>query len=372
MDIINFVFLNLMIIPHYVKGVCDWPTEFQNTTWKDSSKGDIEFTTNTLTGWSITISAVLPHQHFDTWFCHSTDLYTEQNILVLITQSTFQPYGNTVYGYICVELLEITQSSYRYYLRNPISAGVNYERIQMSTSNTENNWDTLCLFDESYASFRPETSEYRVLIDKNQVSNAKIDCPYVFLGTYRYNHSASNGIDSCDISTSTFTMCNDVTDITFDYNVCPTQVAYSKSDTVWCVDTVMNNGNNYVTLYNGNDEETDIDDSSIYRFSCISVSSDLTVSSVSPGSCKNGQTPDKYSNNGTSDIGAILSLVQTVTCPHVDVPNGGTVTYSTNGAVTIVTYSCNEDYSLAGPEVRTCRSNNTWTDEDPTCSMILL
>lgn len=43
----------------------------------------------------------------------------------------------------------------------------------------------------------------------------------------------------------------------------------SVSSTVWCVDTVPANGDNYVTLYNGNDPEDDINGVDVYRFSCM-------------------------------------------------------------------------------------------------------
>ncbi|XP_053399660.1 sushi, von Willebrand factor type A, EGF and pentraxin domain-containing protein 1-like isoform X1 [Mercenaria mercenaria] len=61
----------------------------------------------------------------------------------------------------------------------------------------------------------------------------------------------------------------------------------------------------------------------------------------------------------------------TVTCPSLTAPDSGTVSYSTNGATTTASYTCSSEYSLAGPESRVCQSNNSWADEDPTCTCIV-
>ncbi|XP_053400600.1 CUB and sushi domain-containing protein 3-like [Mercenaria mercenaria] len=61
----------------------------------------------------------------------------------------------------------------------------------------------------------------------------------------------------------------------------------------------------------------------------------------------------------------------TVTCPALTAPDSGTVSYSTNGATTTASYTCSSEYSLAGPESRVCQSNNSWADENPTCTCIV-
>ena len=43
----------------------------------------------------------------------------------------------------------------------------------------------------------------------------------------------------------------------------------SVSPTVWCIDSVPVGGDNYVTLYNGNDVASDIDNVNTFRFSCM-------------------------------------------------------------------------------------------------------
>ena len=41
------------------------------------------------------------------------------------------------------------------------------------------------------------------------------------------------------------------------------------SGTVWCVANVISGTTNYLTAYNGNDGDAMIDNSAVYRFSCL-------------------------------------------------------------------------------------------------------
>ena len=62
--------------------------------------------------------------------------------------------------------------------------------------------------------------------------HAKIRCPYNTLGDYDYTHTASSGTVACT-GEDTLDMCADNKKMKFDYNTCPTKVAYSGK--VFCV-----------------------------------------------------------------------------------------------------------------------------------------
>lgn len=61
----------------------------------------------------------------------------------------------------------------------------------------------------------------------------------------------------------------------------------------------------------------------------------------------------------------------TVSCPTMEAPENGEVVVSSNGSVTIATFSCETDYSLYGNTVLSCISG-TWEGTAPTCGKFLL
>lgn len=62
---------------------------------------------------------------------------------------------------------------------------------------------------------------------KGSETVARVDCPYSFLGEYEYTHTDSSGAVTCSAESSSWDMCADNTQMTFDYAQCPTKVAYS-------------------------------------------------------------------------------------------------------------------------------------------------
>ena len=49
-------------------------------------------------------------------------------------------------------------------------------------------------------------------------------------------------------------------------------------------------------------------------------------------------------------------------------PTKGTVSVETNGAVTMATYTCLNNYTIAGDATRICQDNDTWSGREPSCS----
>jgi len=61
-----------------------------------------------------------------------------------------------------------------------------------------------------------------------------------------------------------------------------------------------------------------------------------------------------------------------VQCPDAVVVANGNLTWSTNGFQTIVTYVCDEDYTLVGEDTLSCSSLEIWTQSPPTCGEFVI
>ena len=66
-----------------------------------------------------------------------------------------------------------------------------------------------------------------------------------------------------------------------------------------------------------------------------------------------------------------VCLFFTAICPHLCSPWHGNINMTLgNLAGSKVTYSCDHDYSLIGPEERTCMDDGTWDYDDPHCEPV--
>ncbi|KAL4229790.1 hypothetical protein ACF0H5_010181 [Mactra antiquata] len=298
------------------------------------------------------------------WNCTSVSSYHVDGRIILITANSFELFSTVYYAYLCISITKVTDYSYRYYINQERQGLLNNERIFIYPAKTVGDAGIIC------SSTGASDGEYQSWIQDGFETSAKVDCPWSILGQYGYTVSYPNGQSTCDDTTSQLDMCTDEQQMTFDYTTCSVNVAYSVSDTVWCVDNVPVDGTNYVMLFNGNDGDDVIDDTSYYRFTCMALSDDMGTASVSPGYCQHGQTSDSFpiSTSGLS-IGSILTFSSPqATCHYLSSPNNGTVGVQTSGAVTIALYTCDIGYTLWGTSTRTCESTNTWTDTEPLCS----
>ena len=57
-------------------------------------------------------------------------------------------------------------------------------------------------------------------------------------------------------------------------------------------------------------------------------------------------------------------------CPSLADPASGSVSVSTRSANSTATYSCDTGYKLTGTTVRTCQTDGTWSDTEPTCALV--
>ena len=65
-----------------------------------------------------------------------------------------------------------------------------------------------------------------------------------------------------------------------------------------------------------------------------------------------------------------LSFPTGVDCSTPKQPNHGTVSYDGTGYNMVVSYKCDEGYSLIGSSKRVCQSNGNWSGEEPVCATV--
>lgn len=65
---------------------------------------------------------------------------------------------------------------------------------------------------------------------------------------------------------------------------------------------------------------------------------------------------------------ALYSPAEIVDCGHLDSPSDGVVNVTDTCKNSIATYGCSLGYYLAGPSVRTCLLNGSWSGPNPVCN----
>ena len=58
-----------------------------------------------------------------------------------------------------------------------------------------------------------------------------------------------------------------------------------------------------------------------------------------------------------------------MSCPLFGDIENGQVTVTTNGSVTVASFTCDVDYTLSGDNTRTCTTTGTWRGSAPECGM---
>ncbi|XP_053400694.1 uncharacterized protein LOC123559173 [Mercenaria mercenaria] len=190
-----------------------------------------------------------------------------------------------------------------------------YERIS-TTSSTQLISDPvkeLCLSldDPNHTASYPERGEYHVLIKKGHEVDAKQECPSTFFGEYSYKVT---DIDAstyyCGTGDEVWDVCTDYEQMTFNYTVCDSEIAYSANGSVFCLVSISDGMYTYHTVYN--EDNTVGVSNGTYRFTCFmsGINSDGSLNvSQTPGSCKKGQTPNDQPVFASNSSAAGLNLL---------------------------------------------------------------
>ncbi|KAL4229789.1 hypothetical protein ACF0H5_010180 [Mactra antiquata] len=351
---------------------CSWPSDFINSTWIDSLKGDIIFDTSYMSGWSfsVQIQEDASLQLLDQWECVTYD--PTGPYLIMKTVNTFIQFVTLQYtGYRCLKLEKITDASYRYYQMEPVQGQLSYERIISLQDSTVTDVSTLC---EHPQVIPASGSEFQVMIKKGYDSVAKITCPYNLLIDYTFTYvETSDTSSSCGTTDSgTIDLCSNITMIQTQNPQCSAYPLYSDS-AMMCVDVVTVDDDTFISLYNYLFDSSNIN-TNIQQFTCIGIDANRSSMSVTSKHCKANQSPTEVPvTNANQPEGSVLSLTSTgAPCPELQAPSKGTVTISTNGAITTANFTCDGNNTLSGNQSRICQDDGTWSGQQPSCTCPLI
>ncbi|XP_052795471.1 uncharacterized protein LOC128228287 [Mya arenaria] len=315
LDIIS-TWIRIVIFSDILKSTgctCQWPDGLADSTWLDSEKGELLFTSDHVTGYDVT--HVVTSSTFDTWDCW---IYNETgDILVMRSVDAFAPFFVTFSTtYRCLQLKKITDNSYRYYELSPIQEDMeNAERMYVNEASDVTNMAELCSRDLGASG-----SEFKVMIKSGSESAARVTCPYALLADYTFTYTSSDGSVTCRADdVGTLGMCANTEEVAVTAPSCSRYPLYASSSTSVCVDVLEVSGHTYTSLFNGGSTSTDS-----ALFACVGLSADGLSLSVSPLYCRKNQVPTELpvANTG-ANIGAVLNLTATsgiefskfVSCP---------------------------------------------------------
>ncbi|KAL3880361.1 hypothetical protein ACJMK2_032605 [Sinanodonta woodiana] len=274
---------------------CQFDSVFTNSTWIDSTKGDITFSMNIMSGWSITAFG----HSVSNWKCFDSSNFNTTGYLLFRLSDSI---SGTVplYAYLCMKLTRITNYSYLYYLLNAQAAETGQERVLVTANASLENISAVC---NDIKIEPPE--QFHVIVKSGHLSEAKQICPNPIRGVFDYVHHAPDGTTSCTMSHDRWDVCTDNKTMIFDYTKCSTIMAYSNSGSVSCVASITNT-HTYIMVYNN---DATVDNMHTYRFTCMAISSNGTAASMAPGNCSENQTPYMFAilHNGT-EIGAKVTM----------------------------------------------------------------
>lgn len=77
----------------------------------------------------------------------------------------------------------------------------------------------------------------------------------------------------------------------------------------------------------------------------------------------------KQGDNFNCSSYSAMFLSPSVQCSDLQDPVDGNVELTSNGTVTMATYSCDLGASLNGTETRTCSADGSWSGGTPNCGM---
>lgn len=305
----------------FCKGGCTWPSPWVNTTWRDNTRGDITFHTDTLTGWTMTAQG----STIRNWECLDNSSFSSDGILLMKATDTFRIGGLTYIPYLCIATTKITDYSYYYYQQHDQDPNGGYERGKFSTDGFITSKATVC----SNTAPVP-TAEFHFLLLPGYESAAKQWCPPSLLARMDYTYTSTAGAVSCDTSTDNWDVCTNRTTMTFNYTTCGTQMLYSTSGTLYCM-VNFTSTYEYGLVYN-------TDASPTYRFSCIVSNTAGSAASVVYKNCTVNQTPTTYAKQADgTNIGYLVTMTPIETCPFLPPTTTTTTTTSTTTTTTTTT-----------------------------------
>ncbi|KAK3604574.1 hypothetical protein CHS0354_026266 [Potamilus streckersoni] len=313
-------------------GTCTLPNVFRNSVWHDSTRGDLNFTNSTMSGWQTTAYS----QSISQWECYIDSHYESNGYLIFKSLQKVTFAGVNFTGYMCMQLTKVTDYSFYYYLLYTQQHNAAEERI-LYAENATSNVSSICI-----TSSKEPLEQFHVLIKSGYEWEARQYCPTPVLGNFDYTYTGSDGNAYCQNSSDQWRVCSDRQTMTFNYTTCNKIMAYSRGGQVWCVGTVTSSYT-FFMVYNN---DSSVDGSATFRFTCFSISPDGLKASMVQNNCTENQIPSTFAKrHDGQDMGAKLIMTPYLTCPFTSATpkaenvNVGAVVGGVLGGVVLIVVS---------------------------------
>ncbi|XP_060570755.1 uncharacterized protein LOC132729036 [Ruditapes philippinarum] len=286
------VWIWLQVTLDFSEGGCTWPAAFVSSTWRDNTRGDITFGTDTLQGWSIQMYG----STVSNWECLDQSYFDSEGILIIKSTDTFSHVGGTWTSFVCLEMTKVTDNSYYYYQKHDQldSGGSGDERVKSETDGTITGKSNIC------GSTAVPTAEFHFMVKSGSESASKQYCSPSLLAKMDYTLDTL-GVETCAGTVDDWDVCTNRTTMTFNYTTCASEMLYSSGGEVYCMANLTSTYE-YTVVYN-------TDASPTYRFACIVSNSAGTEASIVYKNCTIDQTPttNAKQHDGTN-IGALVTM----------------------------------------------------------------
>ncbi|KAJ8297863.1 hypothetical protein KUTeg_024394 [Tegillarca granosa] len=215
----GYYFISFCSIIKLMNCACTFPGELTGT-WYSSHKGNVQFNSSFLTGYSIYMSATVSSLDFQ---CEEKDgdLY-----MLKATEAVFA-FGNWIDSYLCIELHRVSEYKYYYYLGTTTNGDYIYGR-SVGTAVT---MSLACNRQTPY-----EQGTFVTLVKDGAVVEGLADatCPSSLLA-YFYNVTITNSDGTSSCTGSIADGCSTSSTLQYTYNSCATSLKFSSGGMFFCL-----------------------------------------------------------------------------------------------------------------------------------------
>ncbi|XP_069128925.1 uncharacterized protein [Argopecten irradians] len=271
---------------HFTDGACTFPSAFQNT-WVTNTRGTWTVNSSSISNFPAQVQ--VSGQELFTMDCE----VMHSGFYVLKSQESRTLFGGSDYNVVaCLYLQEQSPYSFLYSLLTAefsVTSTVTERVTVLAVTASSLNASLIC----SDTAYDTAGERVHVALLNGSESLGKTDCPSLLQGHFTYVGTTCNST-SVDV-------CTDTGQISYNTTACTQNTIYSQNGTLDCVYHNTIGSYTYVTVYN---EDTSVDNSNYYAFSCLVVSEAgvYTYASVKPTECEANQVPTSTPTGGYTTV----------------------------------------------------------------------
>ncbi|KAK3576458.1 hypothetical protein CHS0354_025220 [Potamilus streckersoni] len=196
---------------------CEFASKFQNSTWRDSTKGDLTFSKTTMAGWSFMTEG----RTVSNWRCFGERVIESQTYLILKLTDSIS--GKVpVFAYLCLRITHQSDYSVYYYQTHGQEFSAGQERLLLTTNSSVPDTSQMC----DTSSIEP-MEQFHVMLKSGYESTAKQNCPNAIRGNFDYVYYGAGGSVACNSVYGNLEVCTDNKTMVFNYTRCNQVMAYS-------------------------------------------------------------------------------------------------------------------------------------------------